>query len=283
MPRYARGKHFDRTHGGQKHGGDGGPPRRPGGHRRRLPGGDEQFIDSNPGLRSRFTHYIDFPDYSPAELVQVFQGFATTAKVELGDDVAERLGHLFLIASEVGNFGNARYARSIFELAYANMATRAVADGTIERTEVDQLTVADPNRAPFRTATRRIGFPPGDAVGTMRPPLANTRTKRDVRRTRCASLTDGAGWPVWSPPPASCSRPVHRAAPRRPRGRRCRAVRRGVSRRTVVAASVAPSTAAADPTTCWRRSRRPVVIRSHRPRLPAAVRPSTRRRHVQGL
>ena len=43
-----------------------------------------QFIDSNPGLRSRFTHYIDFPDYSAAELVLVFEGFAAAAKVRLG-------------------------------------------------------------------------------------------------------------------------------------------------------------------------------------------------------
>ena len=56
----------------------------------------KRFIDSNPGLRSRFTHYIDFPDYTPAELVQVFEGFATVAKVNLGEGVTERLGHLFL-------------------------------------------------------------------------------------------------------------------------------------------------------------------------------------------
>ncbi len=119
------------------------------------------FIDSNPGLRSRFTHYIDFPDYSPAELVQVFEGFAATAKVGLGDGVTERLAHLFLAASDIGNFGNARYARSIFEQAYANMASRAVADGTIERSEAGELTVADlPTDAPFRTATHRIGFQP---------------------------------------------------------------------------------------------------------------------------
>ena len=47
-----------------------------------------QFIDSNPGLRSRFTHYIDFPDYTAAELVEVFQGFAAEAKVGLGEGVA---------------------------------------------------------------------------------------------------------------------------------------------------------------------------------------------------
>ena len=41
------------------------------------------------------------------------------------------------------------------------MASRAVADGTIERSEAGELTVADlPTDAPFRTATHRIGFQP---------------------------------------------------------------------------------------------------------------------------
>jgi stage V sporulation protein K len=120
-----------------------------------------QFIDSNPGLRSRFTHYIHFPDYSPAELVQVFESFAAAAKVRLGAGVDERLGHLFLAASDIGNFGNARYARSIFEQAYANMASRAVADGKIQPDEVDELIVADlPPDDPFTTASHAIGFRP---------------------------------------------------------------------------------------------------------------------------
>ena len=120
-----------------------------------------QFIDSNPGLRSRFTHTIDFPDYSAAELVLVFEGFATAAKVRLGPGVAERLGHLFVLALEVGNFGNARYARSVFEGAYANMASRALADGRIDRSEVDEIIVDDlPTEDPFSTAQHRIGFRP---------------------------------------------------------------------------------------------------------------------------
>jgi hypothetical protein len=69
--------------------------------------------------------------------------FADVAKVRLGAGVRERLGHLFVAAGEIGNFGNARYARSIFEQSYANMATRALADGRIERGEVDELLVAD--------------------------------------------------------------------------------------------------------------------------------------------
>ncbi len=120
-----------------------------------------RFIDSNPGLRSRFTHYIDFPDYSPAELVQVFEGFAAAAKVGLGPGVRERLAHLFVGAIEIGNFGNARYARSLFEQSYANMATRALADNKIEPVEVDDLQVADlPPEDPFTTAQHKIGFRP---------------------------------------------------------------------------------------------------------------------------
>src|SRR3954452_658151 len=120
-----------------------------------------RFIDSNPGLRSRFTHYIDFPDYTPAELVEVFEAMAALAKVRLATGVAERLGHLFLMASEVGNFGNARYARSVFEAAYANMATRALADGTIALDEVDELRVEDlPAPETDASSDRRIGFHP---------------------------------------------------------------------------------------------------------------------------
>ena len=120
-----------------------------------------QFIDSNPGLRSRFTHYIEFPDYSAAELVQVFERFAATAKVRLGAGMAEKLVPLFVAAQEVDNFGNARYARSIFERAYANMATRVLADGRIEPSEVDELLADDlPPSDPFIAARRPIGFHP---------------------------------------------------------------------------------------------------------------------------
>jgi hypothetical protein len=121
----------------------------------------KRFIDSNPGLRSRFTHYIDFPDYSPAELVEVFGAMAATAKVKLGPGVTERLGHLFLVASDIGNFGNARFARSLFEQSYANMATRALADGTIALDEVDELREEDlPPPETSGSADRRIGFRP---------------------------------------------------------------------------------------------------------------------------
>ena len=42
-----------------------------------------QFLNSNPGLRSRFTRYIDFPDYTPAELGEVLGRIAREARFVL--------------------------------------------------------------------------------------------------------------------------------------------------------------------------------------------------------
>jgi stage V sporulation protein K len=119
-----------------------------------------RFIDSNPGLRSRFTNYIDFPDYSTSELVLIFELMAAQAQVKLGVGIPEQLKKLFTEAGDVGNFGNARYARSIFEQAYANMASRALADGKIEPSEIEDLAAADlPGTVEHSlTEHRKIGF-----------------------------------------------------------------------------------------------------------------------------
>jgi SpoVK/Ycf46/Vps4 family AAA+-type ATPase len=118
------------------------------------------FIGSNPGLRSRFTHYVDFPDYSADELVAIFVAIAGQAKVELAPDVLEALPALVKAAQARENFGNARWVRSLFELSFANMAQRAVADERIETGELGLLTAADlPAPEDDRWALRRrIGF-----------------------------------------------------------------------------------------------------------------------------
>jgi len=124
------------------------------------------FIRSNPGLRSRFTRYIDFPNYSTAELAQIFDAMAATAKVRLADGVLARVRARLDEASGVEDFGNARYVRSLFEQAYANMAARVFADSTIDAAELETMTEADipvtdpsaggqPHRIGFRPAAGR--------------------------------------------------------------------------------------------------------------------------------
>ena len=83
------------------------------------------FIVSNPGLRSRFKTYVDFPDYSPSELAEIFEGMVRDVGIELADGALAAAENLFARAAERQDFGNARFARSLFEQAYARMAARA--------------------------------------------------------------------------------------------------------------------------------------------------------------
>lgn len=55
--------------------------------------GDEMknFIDSNPGLRSRFNRYINFPDYSADELFQIFQTYLDKQRYSLSDEAEAEL------------------------------------------------------------------------------------------------------------------------------------------------------------------------------------------------
>ncbi len=122
-----------------------------------------QFIRSNPGLRSRFTRYIDFPNYTPDELVSIFTHMAADVQVEIGDGVEAAVRALLVQAVRVDDFGNARWIRSLFEQAYANMAARAVADGTIDEAEMSRLAAADIPLvdASAGEAVRHIGFRAG--------------------------------------------------------------------------------------------------------------------------
>lgn len=86
----------------------------------------KDFIDSNPGLQSRFNRYIEFPDYSPEELNDIF-----VLNVNKYDYILSKQANEFLIAflnkvvtEKDENFGNGRYIRNIFEKAIENQANR---------------------------------------------------------------------------------------------------------------------------------------------------------------
>jgi SpoVK/Ycf46/Vps4 family AAA+-type ATPase len=51
----------------------------------------QRFIDSNPGLQSRFNRYIDFPDYSGVELADIFKMYMKKNQYTLADDAEEFL------------------------------------------------------------------------------------------------------------------------------------------------------------------------------------------------
>jgi stage V sporulation protein K len=83
-----------------------------------------RFLDSNPGLRSRFSREIDFPDYSTGELIEIFARFAADADYMLGEDVPAALASVFERAERSESFGNARFARTLFEQSLNAQALR---------------------------------------------------------------------------------------------------------------------------------------------------------------
>jgi SpoVK/Ycf46/Vps4 family AAA+-type ATPase len=86
----------------------------------------QQFIDSNPGLQSRFNRYIEFPDYSAEELYQIFEKNAKEFDYTISKDAEIPLKAFFenKIANKDKNFGNARFVRNLFEKTIERQANR---------------------------------------------------------------------------------------------------------------------------------------------------------------
>ena len=105
----------------------------------------ERFLDSNPGLRSRFSREIVFPDYSTDELLQITRRFALESEYRLTDGAVEALRRIFDGARRTERFGNARYARTIFEQALNAQALRLarVSGKALEDLEPDELMRVD--------------------------------------------------------------------------------------------------------------------------------------------
>ena len=98
----------------------------------------KKFIDANSGLASRFTHYVEFPDYSAKELAAIFRMNAKKSQYVLSADVEKYLNAFIGIRTEKRDrkFGNGRWARALFEEAVSRQAVRV---GAIRNPTPDQL------------------------------------------------------------------------------------------------------------------------------------------------
>ncbi len=112
-----------------------------------------QFLDSNPGLRSRFAREIEFPDYSSEELVEITRGMAADAEYRLGPGADDALMVIFDKAHRHTGFGNGRYARNLFEQAINRQALRLTGTdiASLGRDELSTLTNDD-----FESAARLL-------------------------------------------------------------------------------------------------------------------------------
>ncbi len=95
----------------------------------------EQFLGTNPGLRSRFPTVIDFPDYSTDQLMEIVDSIGEKQRYELTDEGRARFREVLDAVPRTKGFGNARVARNLFEASVNRHASRVV--GLTEHTDAD--------------------------------------------------------------------------------------------------------------------------------------------------
>ena len=86
------------------------------------------FIESNPGLRSRFNRFFIFEHFKPEQLLTIFENNCKKADFILSEDAKDKLSATFdlLYEKKDEGFGNARVVRNLFEKCVQNQANRIV-------------------------------------------------------------------------------------------------------------------------------------------------------------
>lgn len=84
------------------------------------------FIDTNPGFKSRFNRYIFFDDYTPNELIQIFELMCSKSEYVISLTAKQSLTNSFtvLYQRKDKNFGNGRLVRNVFEKTIENLSNR---------------------------------------------------------------------------------------------------------------------------------------------------------------
>lgn len=103
------------------------------------------FINSNPGLQSRFNRYIQFDDYSPEDLMDIFKLNMRKSNYRIKRDAFERLKLFFAnaVINKDKNFGNGRFVRNTFERVVQNQADRLAHQSTITSDDLSIITLED--------------------------------------------------------------------------------------------------------------------------------------------
>ena len=110
----------------------------------------EEFIDSNPGLRSRFNKYIDFADYTAEEMMGIFKLNCSKSFYVLDSDAEAEVKEYFTAVSEAaGEFGNARGVRNTFEKILTEQANRIAEMDSVSRDDLMKITKSDVTKALF--------------------------------------------------------------------------------------------------------------------------------------
>ena len=112
----------------------------------------DQFFESNPGMGSRVAHHVDFPDYDPAELMEIGELMVNRASYRLSPDAEKALREYVELRIERPRFANGRSIRNAIDRARLRQASRLFESDeqlskeqlvTIEATDIYSSSVFD--------------------------------------------------------------------------------------------------------------------------------------------
>ncbi len=146
------------------------------------------FIDSNPGLKSRFTQTIHFDDYTPDELTEIFLHLAEAKNFIVDEDTRLAIHRQFeqLYLRRDKNFGNAREARKVFDEAVERQSQRLVKlmhDPGFQESDMYSLTSEDLPMAQGGTAR-----PLDEVLNELDEFVGMRSVKNSIRRLAVQSM-----------------------------------------------------------------------------------------------
>jgi len=105
----------------------------------------EEFLQANPGFKSRFNHFVQFDNFSTDELYEIFAMLCKNNDYRYGDTFAQHMkAQLNQIPVEsIPNFSNGRYIRNVFEKLVTIQSNRLIQQHTITRDELMEFTDSD--------------------------------------------------------------------------------------------------------------------------------------------
>lgn len=111
----------------------------------------ELFINSNPGLKSRFTNYFNFEDFTPDQLIEIFNKFAAKEEYKATGEAIEILtkGFTSLYRNRDKTFGNARTVRNCYNETKIQMSKRFLKMDDENRTKESMTTICAEDIKPF--------------------------------------------------------------------------------------------------------------------------------------
>ncbi len=148
------------------------------------------FIESNPGLKSRFNKYFFFEDYNEEELMKIFDGYLKKNDYMLSDDarvlVKKHICHM--VETKDTNFANARDVRNYFEHIINRQASRAI---TIENATNEDLALITPDDLKYESDVMRWCFiGSGTLANNVAKELMNSE-KQDIVSVYSRNETTG--------------------------------------------------------------------------------------------